>query len=75
MASKELNETVVDESWKTQTLLAGGLIGLVTGVGAAYLLVRQAEREQGEVAISAGKGLSLGMLVLGLLRQIGQLGE
>lgn len=60
--------------WKTKTLIAGGLIGLLTGLGAAFLLVRRAERSGKDLAFSSGEGLRLGMLVLGLLREIGNLG-
>lgn len=64
-----------NSNWKTTTLIVGAVVGAITGVGAAYLLVRRAEQEDGEVALSTGEGLRLGLLVLGLLRQIAQLGE
>ena len=64
-----------NSNWKTTTLIVGAVVGAITGVGAAYLLVRRAEQEDGKVALSTGEGLRLGLLVLGLLRQIAQLGE
>ncbi len=75
MASNEIIETTESNGdWKSKTLLAGAVVGALTGLGAAYLLVRQAEKEEGQVELSSGQGLRLGMLVLTLLRQIGQLG-
>jgi hypothetical protein len=64
----------ITKDWKTNTLMLGGLIGLVTGIGAAFLLVRRAEKQGGELALTGGEGLRLGMLILGLLREIANLG-
>ncbi len=64
-----------DSSWKVKTLGLGALIGALTGLGAAYLLVKRAEEKGEPLAITSGQGLKLGMLVAGLLRQIAQLGE
>lgn len=64
-----------NESWKAKTLLIGALIGAVTGVGAAYLLVQRAEKEEGVAQLSTGEGIKLGLLLLGLLRQVAQFGE
>jgi gas vesicle protein len=60
---------------RTGTLLVGALIGAAIGVLAAMLLNRRAEREQKESTITAGEGLTLGVLVIGLLRAIASLGE
>lgn len=63
-----------ENSWRGRTLLLGALIGALTGLGAAYVLVRRAE-EQGEPPrLGAGEGVRLGMGVLGLLRMISGLG-
>ena len=64
----------ISQNWKTNTLIAGGLIGLLTGLGAAFLLIRRSERSGTELALSSGEGLRLGMLVLGLLREISNIG-
>jgi nitrate reductase gamma subunit len=69
------NSQTASESWKTQALLAGAVIGALVGVGAAYLLTQRAERNQESLKISAGDGVKLGVLVFGLLRQVAQLGE
>ncbi|MCK6539032.1 MAG: hypothetical protein L6Q26_03145 [Anaerolineales bacterium] len=60
---------------KSKTLFFGALIGAVTGLIAAMLLNRRAEKSEKETALSTGEGLKLGMLVFGLLRAIASLGE
>ncbi|MEN4100078.1 MAG: hypothetical protein ROW52_09180 [Anaerolineaceae bacterium] len=58
------------ESWKTKTLIIGGLIGLLVGVAGAYLLVQKAEDRQEIPQLTAGQGLKLGLGVMGLLRLV-----
>lgn len=58
---------------RSQVLLLGGLVGAVTGLGIAYLITQRAERQGGQVSLSTGEGLRLGLLVLGLLRQVADL--
>ncbi len=60
---------------KGRTLFYGALIGATTGLVAAMLLNRRAEKSERETAITAGEGLKLGVLVLGLLRAIGSLAD
>jgi ABC-type Mn2+/Zn2+ transport system permease subunit len=69
------DEEQIDNSWKMRTLVIGGLIGMLTGVSAAYLLSKRAEQRGTALSISPGKGLQLGMLVTGLLRSILSMGE
>lgn len=64
-----------DRGWKTRVLLTGAVLGALTGVGAAYLLIQKAEKENRPVKVGASEGVRLGLMLLGLLRQIGQLGE
>ena len=56
-------------------ILFGALIGAVTGVVAAVLLTRRAEKNERDTAITTGEGLKLGVLVFGLLRAIASLGD
>jgi hypothetical protein len=56
-------------------LIISAVVGAVVGLGAGFVLIKRAETRGRSQAISAGEGLSIGLLVLGLLRQIGQLGE
>ena len=60
---------------KSRTILFGTLIGAVTGLMAAMLLTRRAEKNQSETALTTGEGLKLGVLVFGLLRAIASLGD
>ena len=57
-------------SWKTRTLILGGLIGALTGLGMAILLVRRAEQQGERPKLGTGEGMKIGMTLLGLLRQI-----
>jgi hypothetical protein len=63
-----------DRSWKTRTILIGAVVGAITGVGIAFALVQRAEQQGETVKLNSGEGIRLGMGVLGLLRQIGQIG-
>lgn len=60
---------------KSRTLLLGAVIGAVTGLIAASLLQRRAEKGERETALTAGEGMKLGMLLFGLLRAIASLGD
>jgi hypothetical protein len=60
---------------RNKTLFFGALIGAVTGLIAANLLNRRAEKAGTEMEITAGDGMKLGMLVFGLLRAIASLGD
>jgi ABC-type Mn2+/Zn2+ transport system permease subunit len=64
-----------NENWKLRTLIAGAIVGALTGLSAAYLMTRRAEQHGEQLSISGGQGLRLGMLLLGLIRQVMQLGE
>jgi len=69
------DETPVVENWKPKFLILGAVIGALTGLGAAFLMVQRAEKQGIKPAFSTKEGVSLGMLVLGLLRQVSQLGS
>ena len=60
---------------KSRTLVLGALIGAFTGLIAATLLNRRAEKNENETALTAGEGMKLGVLVFGLLRAIASLGD
>jgi hypothetical protein len=60
---------------KNKTLIVGALLGAVTGLLAAFVLQRQAEKKGTEITISTGEGLRLGLLVMGLLRSIASLDD
>jgi hypothetical protein len=56
-------------------LLASTVLGALMGLAAGILLLRRADERGSDVAITGGEGLSIGLLALGLLRQIAQLGD
>lgn len=58
-----------------KNLIFGALIGAVTGLAAAMLLNRRAEKTESGTALSTGEGMKIGMLVFGLLRAIASLGD
>ncbi len=60
---------------KGRVVFLGTLIGAVTGLVAAMMLTRRAEKEERANALTAGEGLKLGVLVFGLLRAISALGD
>jgi len=51
------------------------VIGALTGLGAAYLLIQRAKRRAEPPSLNAGEGIKLGLLVFGLLRQVAMLGS
>ena len=66
-------------NWKAKLMLLGGIAGALIGVGAAYLYVRSVDAEQGGQALAPRRvkptaAVSVGLSVLGLLRQIASLG-
>ena len=62
-------------SWKTKTLLLGALIGAVTGLVGAFLLVQRAEQSKSLPKITAGEGVKVGLGVLGILRMLAEMVE
>ena len=60
---------------QNRILLLGALIGAFTGLIAAMILQRRAERTGTEISLSAGEGVQLGVMIMGLLRAIAALGE
>ncbi len=62
-------------NWKVKIMALGTVIGALTGLGAAYLLIQRAEKEDAVPQLTAGEGVKLGVLVFGLLRQVAQLGN
>ena len=59
----------------SRIIIGGALVGAITGLIAAVLLTRRAERTGSETALSTGEGMKLGVLVFGLLRAIASLGD
>ena len=65
-----------DQAWKPKALAVGVLVGALTGLAGAYLLVRRAELTGSRPPrLDSGEGLRIGLLVMGLLRQVAVLGD
>ena len=60
---------------QNRILVFGALIGAFTGLVAAMILQRRAEKTGTEISLSTGEGIQLGVMVMGLLRAISSLGE
>lgn len=74
MAETEIIEQP-DTSWKAQTLVIGGVLGALIGIGAALLLTKRAEQKGTKLAMTPVKGVQLGVMLAGLLRSILSLGD
>jgi hypothetical protein len=62
----------MNSNWKAKALIIGGLVGALTGLGATYIMV---QRSEDPPEMGATDGLKLGLLLLGLVRQVGDLGS
>lgn len=71
----QMIEKPATPAWKIQAIVIGGALGALVGALAAYLYVQNTSQEDEAPQISAGEGVRLGVLVLGLLRSIATLGE
>ena len=81
MAKKESkaivqNEMVeIETPWAGQVLVIGAVVGALTGLAGAYLLIQRAKRRAEPPNLNASEGIRLGLLVFGLLRQVAMLGS
>lgn len=72
----EHNELVeMGTSWTGQVLVIGAVLGALTGLSAAYLLIQRAKKRAEPPNLNAGEGIKLGLLIFGLLRQVAMLGS
>jgi hypothetical protein len=62
------------ENWQTKTLIIGAIVGAVTGVLGAYILVQAADKVGTRPQISAGDGVKVGLGVMAVLRLLADLG-
>ena len=64
-----------ENAWKPKVLVIGTVLGAAAGLTAAYMIVQQSDRTGHPPQVSAFDGVKIALLVFGLLRQIGTLGE
>lgn len=74
MPEKEL-DIKQEENWQMKVLLIGAVAGALLGLAGGYLFIQQAENRGEQPGISAGEGVRLGLLTLGVLREIAAMGE
>jgi hypothetical protein len=60
---------------QNRVLLFGALLGAATGLAAAMILQRRAQKTGTEISLSTGEGIQLGVMIMGLLRAISSLGD
>jgi hypothetical protein len=58
-----------------RVLILGALIGAATGLVAALMLQRRAEKTGREISLSTGEGIQLGVMIMGLLRAVAALAD
>ncbi len=72
---EENNHSTEMQTWKGKVFLIGAVVGALVGLGAAYLFAQKAEDPNHLPTVTPGDGVRLGLLVLGLLRSIAELGD
>ncbi len=60
---------------KVKTLIIGAAAGAAIGLAGAFLLTRRAEETGTEITVSTGDGMRLGVMIIGLLRAVADLGR
>jgi hypothetical protein len=73
----DANENAIEtvDNRKPVILIIGAVMGTLVGLGAAYLLIQNAEKEGQPPKITASDGVKLAVVVVGLLRTVASLGE
>jgi hypothetical protein len=73
----DANENAIEtvDNRKPVILIIGAVLGTLVGLGAAYLMIQNAEKEGQPPKITAGDGVKLAVVVVGLLRTVATLGE
>lgn len=64
-----------NQDWKNKVIILGAIIGLLTGVGAAYLYIKKAEELPERPKLTTGDGMKIGMGLVGVLKLISEFGN
>jgi hypothetical protein len=62
------------DNWQTKILVIGAIVGAVTGVLGAFILIQAAEKAETRPQLSAGDGVKVGLGVLAVMRLLTDLG-
>ncbi len=65
----------INQNWQKKVIIIGGLIGLVSGLFAAYLLIQRNTEKLSGPDITPGDGVKVGLGLLGVLKLIADMGE
>ncbi len=60
-------------NWQARTLVLGALIGAVTGLVGAAIIIQSANKKAISPSMSAGDGVKVGLSVLSVLRMLADL--
>lgn len=61
------------ENWKMKTFIMGGLLGLIAGIAASYIMVQQSDKKHTSLALNANDGVKLGLGLLTFMRLISEI--
>ena len=61
------------DNWRTKTFVFGGLIGLMAGLLASFIMIQQSEKKHITPALSAMDGVKLGLGLLTFMRLISEI--
>ena len=78
MSNKDLislDEETEGLDWRTRILITGGVVGLLVGLGAAMVYIRQLEESGENPKITVGDSMAVGLGLLGLVNQVGNMGK
>jgi hypothetical protein len=64
-----------EKNYKTTILLIGGVIGLVSGLAAAYLVIKNREETGQTLKLTSGDGARIGMGIANVLKMVAESGK
>lgn len=64
-----------ENKWKTTILLVSGGIGLLSGLAAAYLIIKKQEESGNTLKLTSGDGARIGMGIVTLFKMISDSGK
>jgi hypothetical protein len=64
-----------NSNWKRNTLILGGVAGLLIGLAAAFLYIKNQPTDMDPQKLSSKDGMRLGFGVVSFIKQIADLGQ